>query len=170
MRYNKIEEIIQDLKENKMIMIVDDDESEDMGVLASTASGINEALINEMIEIAHDEIMFAAEPETYIRLNIPAAFERHIITNKVEQVITIDYVNQVKPKSKQLATIVKHLISLDSNGDDFIRPGILTVIRTRLGGVLKRAGHPEAIVDLAKLANSYPAGVFVRLVDKEGIP
>jgi 3,4-dihydroxy 2-butanone 4-phosphate synthase/GTP cyclohydrolase II len=170
MRYNKIEEIIQDLKENKMIMIVDDDESEDMGVLASTASGINEALINEMIEIAHDEIMFAAEPETYIRLNIPAAFERHIITNKVEQVITIDYVNQVKPKSKQLATIVKHLISLDSNGDDFIKPGILTVIRTRLGGVLKRAGHPEAIVDLAKLANSYPAGVFVRLVDKEGIP
>lgn len=170
MRYNKIEEIIQDLKENKMIMIVDDDESEDMGVLASTASGINEALINEMIEIAHDEIMFAAEPETYIRLNIPAAFERHIITNKVEQVITIDYVNQVKSKSKQLATIVKHLISLDSNGDDFIRPGILTVIRTRLGGVLKRAGHPEAIVDLAKLANSYPAGVFVRLVDKEGIP
>lgn len=169
MRYNKIEEIIQDLKENKMIMIVDDDESEDMGVLASTASGINEALINEMIEIAHDEIMFAAEPETYIRLNIPAAFERHIITNKVEQVITIDYVNQVKPKSKQLATIVKHLISLDSNGDDFIKPGILTVIRTRLGGVLKRAGHPEAIVDLAKLANSYPAGVFVRLVDKEGI-
>lgn len=170
MNYNSIDEIIQELKENKIIMIVDDDESDDIGVLATTASNINESLINQMIDLAHDEIMFAAEPECYIRLNIPAAFEHHLITNKEVQVITIDLKNQVLPKAKKITAIIKRLIALDATANEFDRPGLLTVIRSRLGGVLKRAGHPEAIVDLARISGMYPAGVFVRLVDEEGNP
>lgn len=168
MKYNTIEEIIQGLKANEVIMIVDDDNSDDVGVLATTATGINESIINQMIEIAHDEIMFASEPECFTRLNIPAAFERQIITKKEEQVITIDIADKVAPKANHFASMIKHLISLDAKSCDFVRPGALTVIRSRMGGVLKRAGHPEAAVDLAKLAGVYPAGVFVRLVDKDG--
>ncbi|HOI46925.1 MAG TPA: GTP cyclohydrolase II [Bacilli bacterium] len=168
MKYNTIEEIIQGLKANEVIMIVDDDNSDDVGVLATTATGINESIINQMIEIAHDEIMFASEPECFTRLNIPAAFERQIITKKEEQVITIDIADKVAPKANHFASMIKHLISPDAQSCDFVRPGALTVIRSRMGGVLKRAGHPEAAVDLAKLAGVYPAGVFVRLVDKDG--
>lgn len=170
MNYNSIDEIIQELKENKIIMIVDDDESDDVGVLATTASNINESLINQMIDLAHDEIMFAAEPECYIRLNIPAAFEHHLITNKEVQVITIDLKNQVLPKAKKITAIIKRLIAPDATANEFDRPGLLTVIRSRLGGVLKRAGHPEAIVDLARISGMYPAGVFVKLVDEKGNP
>jgi 3,4-dihydroxy 2-butanone 4-phosphate synthase/GTP cyclohydrolase II len=170
MKYNTIEEIMQELKGNKIIMIVDDDDSDDIGVLATTASGINESIINQMIEIAHDEIMFASEPECFTRLNIPAAFERQIITKKEEQVITIDLANQISPKSRHLSMMIDHLISPDAKSYDFLRPGILTVIRSRMGGVLKRAGHPEAIVDLAKITGMYPAGVLVRLIDQDGNP
>lgn len=168
MKHNTIEEIIQDLKANEIIMVVDDDNSDDIGVLATTASGISESIINQMIEIAHDEIMFASEPECFTRLNIPAAFERQIITKKEEQVITIDIADKVAPKAKHFASMIEHLISPDAKSCDFIRPGSLTVIRSRMGGVLKRAGHPEATVDLAKLAGVYPAGVFVRLIDQDG--
>lgn len=168
MKHNTLEEIIQDLKANEIIMVVDDDNSDDIGVLATTASGISESIINQMIEIAHDEIMFASEPECFTRLNIPAAFERQIITKKEEQVITIDIADKVAPKAKHFASMIEHLISPDAKSCDFIRPGSLTVIRSRMGGVLKRAGHPEATVDLAKLAGVYPAGVFVRLIDQDG--
>lgn len=168
MKHNTLEEIIQDLKANEIIMVVDDDNSDDIGVLATTASGISESIINQMIEIAHDEIMFASEPECFTRLNIPAAFERQIITKKEEQVITIDIADKVAPTAKHFASMIEHLISPDAKSCDFIRPGSLTVIRSRMGGVLKRAGHPEATVDLAKLAGVYPAGVFVRLIDQDG--
>ena len=159
MKHNTLEEIIQDLKANEIIMVVDDDNSDDIGVLATTASGISESIINQMIEIAHDEIMFASEPECFTRLNIPAAFERQIITKKEEQVITIDIADKVAPTAKHFASMIEHLISPDAKSCDFIRPGSLTVIRSRMGGVLKRAGHPEATVDLAKLAGVYPAEI-----------
>lgn len=170
MIFSTIEEIIKDLKENKLVMIVDDDDSEDVGVLATVASGISESTINQMINIAHDEILFSSIPECFTRLNIPAAFERQIITKEEEQVTTIDLLNEKSNKQKHLALMINHLISPNAKGEDFIRPGSLTVIRSRIGGVLKRAGHPEAIVDLAKLSGFYPAGVFVRLINKDKVP
>lgn len=170
MKFNTIEEIIKDLKENKIVMIVDDDDSEDVGVLATIASGISEPIINKMIEIAHDEILFASLPKCFTRLHIPAAFERQIITKEEEQVITIDLLNDKSPRTKHLALLINHLISPEAKKEDFVRPGNLTVIRSRIGGVLKRAGHPEAIVDLGKLSGLYPAGVFARLIGKSGNP
>src|SRR5690606_126710 len=111
MKFNTIEEIIQDLKENKVVMIVDDDDSEDVGVLATVASGISESTINRMIDLAHDEILFSSVPECFTRLNIPAAFERQIITKEEEQVITIDLLNEKSHRVKHLALMINHLIS-----------------------------------------------------------
>jgi 3,4-dihydroxy 2-butanone 4-phosphate synthase/GTP cyclohydrolase II len=168
MKYSTVEQIIEEIKHKKIVMLVDDDGSDDIGVLMAAAEGIEESTIEQMIIIAHEEIMFASVPECFTRLNIPAAFERQIITNKEEQVITIDVAGQGSSKSANLTNMIQHLISPDAKSCDFIRPGSLTVIRTRMGGVLKRAGHPEASVDLTKLAKLYPAGVFVRLVDDQG--
>jgi len=170
MKFNLIEEVIEDLKENKLVIIVDDDNSEDEGVLATVASGVTETIINQIIEISHTEIVFASLPKCYTRLNIPAAFERQIITNKEEQVITLDLLNDKSPTAKHLSLLINQLISPKAKEKDFVRPGKLTVIRSRIGGVLKRAGHPEAIVDLAEYARKYPAGIFAKLVDQNGEP
>jgi 3,4-dihydroxy 2-butanone 4-phosphate synthase/GTP cyclohydrolase II len=176
MNFNSIEDVLKDFKQGKMVIVVDDEDRENEGDLVMAASFITPEQINFMAKYGRGLICVPMEEDRLDALNIYPMVSPFAKDNSQDDPYATAWMISVDAKEgvttgisafDRARTIAK-LILPGALPQDFSRPGHVFPLRARSGGVLVRAGHTEASVDLAKLAGLYPAGVICEIMNEDG--
>jgi 3,4-dihydroxy 2-butanone 4-phosphate synthase/GTP cyclohydrolase II len=167
--FNTIEEAIDDFRKGKMIVIVDDEDRENEGDLVIPAEKVTPPIINFMAKHGGGLICLPIVRERLEELDIDRMVVKNTDPNRTAFTVSIDAIECTTGISAQeRAMTVKKVLDPRSKAKDFTRPGHIFPIEYREGGVLVRAGHTEASVDLAKMAGLYPAGVICEIMNEDG--
>ncbi|MFW5982264.1 MAG: bifunctional 3,4-dihydroxy-2-butanone-4-phosphate synthase/GTP cyclohydrolase II [Halanaerobiaceae bacterium] len=166
---NKIEEALEDIKQGKMIIVVDDEDRENEGDLLMAAEKVSQESINFMISKGRGLVCVPLEEERINELNLPPMVEHNTDAHETAFTISVDHKDTTTGISAaERALTVKELVNSRSDAGDFNRPGHIFPLLAKKGGVLRRAGHTEAAVDLARLAGFKPAGVICEIINEDG--
>jgi 3,4-dihydroxy 2-butanone 4-phosphate synthase/GTP cyclohydrolase II len=165
-----IKEAIEDIKAGRFIIIVDDEGRENEGDLAMAAEMVDPDAINFMAKYGRGLICMPIIGERLDELNIPLMVGENTSKHNTAFTISIEAKKKVSTgiSAYDRAATVKAVLDPDTRPEDIARPGHTFPLRAREGGVLVRAGHTEAIVDLARLAGLYPAGVICEVMNEDG--
>ena len=170
MKFNAISEVIKDLKKGRMIIVVDDEDRENEGDLVIAAEFTDHHAINFMISHGRGLVCTPMEASRLDELGLHPMFKNNEDPFKTAWMISIDAKNGVATgiSAHDRAVTVKTLIDPNTKPGDLGRPGHVFPLRAKEGGVLARAGHTEACVDLMKLSGLYPAGVICEIINEDG--
>ncbi len=165
-----ISQAIKELKKGKPIIVVDDPDRENEGDVVIPAEKVTPYWINFMAKYARGLICVALPEERLNKLKIFPMVDQPDLPHEAAFTVSVDAKEGVTTgiSAYDRATTIKKLISPDAKPEDFVRPGHVFPLVYREGGVLVRAGHTEASVDLAKLAGFYPAGVICEIMHEDG--
>ena len=166
-----IEEAIEEFRQGKFLIIVDDAKRENEGDLTIAAEAVTPDTINFMIKHARGLLCMPVAAEYVDRLNIPMMTQsRDKTIHGTAYTMSIDHLkdNTTGISAYDRAATVKAVIDPDSRPEDFAQPGHTFPLKYTEGGVLVRPGHTEASVDLAKLANMKPAAVICEIMNQDG--
>ncbi|MFN2339983.1 MAG: bifunctional 3,4-dihydroxy-2-butanone-4-phosphate synthase/GTP cyclohydrolase II [Halanaerobium sp.] len=164
-----IESAIEDIKAGKMVVVVDDEDRENEGDLLMAAEKVNKEAINFMIKEARGLVCTPLEEEVVEDLDLPMMVEENTETHGTAFTVSVDHKNVTTGISAQeRALTIEKLVDSDSKAEDFMRPGHVFPLIAKKGGVLRRAGHTEAAVDLARLSGLKPAGVICEIIKEDG--
>jgi 3,4-dihydroxy 2-butanone 4-phosphate synthase/GTP cyclohydrolase II len=172
MTLTPIERALADVKAGKMIVVVDDEDRENEGDLVCAAELVTPEIINFMAQHGRGWICLALTPEDCDRLDLPQMVEQNTEAMSTAFTVTIDAhrrfgVSTGISASDRAATI-RVAIDPGTTPADLRRPGHIQPLRAPRGGVLRRVGHTEASVDLARLAGLKPAGVICEILMPDG--
>ncbi|WP_053954820.1 bifunctional 3,4-dihydroxy-2-butanone-4-phosphate synthase/GTP cyclohydrolase II [Inediibacterium massiliense] len=168
-KFNTIEEAIEDIQAGKMIVVIDDEDRENEGDLLMAAELVTPEHINFMATYARGLICMPICKEKLEELDMPQMVSHNTDNHQTAFTVSIDAIDTSTGISAfERAHTIKKVLDPNSNSTDFRRPGHIFPLKAREGGVLKRAGHTEACVDLAKLAGLYPAGVICEIMNEDG--
>lgn len=169
MDFNTIEEAVDDIRKGRMVVVVDDEDRENEGDLIMAAEKANADSINFMASYGRGMICVPLNEERVRELDLPLMVERNNESMKTAFTVTVDHKNSTTGISAfERAFTIKELANSKASLFDFTRPGHVFPLIARDGGVLKRSGHTEAAVDLAKLAGLFPAGVICEIMNDDG--
>uniref|UniRef100_A0A7V4JR75 Riboflavin biosynthesis protein RibBA n=1 Tax=Thermodesulfobacterium geofontis TaxID=1295609 RepID=A0A7V4JR75_9BACT len=170
MPISTIEEALEDIKKGKMIIVVDDEDRENEGDLVLPAEKATPETVNFMAKYGRGLICLAITPEIAERLQLPLQPRRGVDPFGTAFTVSIDAKHGITTgiSAYDRAYTIKLIIDENSKPQDFITPGHVFPIIARKGGVLVRAGHTEAAVDLARLAGFKPAGVICEIMKDDG--
>jgi 3,4-dihydroxy 2-butanone 4-phosphate synthase/GTP cyclohydrolase II len=165
-----ISEAIEDIRAGKFIIIVDDKSRENEGDLAMAAEKITPEAINFMAKHGRGLICLPITGQRLDELGIPLMVTNNTSHYSTAFTVSIEAKNKVTTgiSAFDRAQTIKTVLDPNTKAGDLVQPGHIFPIRAREGGVLVRAGHTEAIVDLARLAGLYPAGVICEIMDEDG--
>lgn len=167
--FNTIDEAIDDLKEGKMIIVVDDEDRENEGDLLMAAEKVTPEAINFMAKYGRGLICVPMLKERLDELNISNMVYKNTDPKNTAFTVSVDSVRSTTGISAfERAETIKHLLEKDAKENDFNRPGHIFPLVAKDGGVLERTGHTEASVDLARLAGFCPAGVICEIMNEDG--
>ncbi len=168
-RLNTIEEIIEDLKAGKPVIIVDDESRENEGDLVVAAEFATRETVNFIIKEARGLLCTPMLERDLLRLGIPQMVEKNTDNHETAFTVSVDHVDTTTGISpEERAVTMQKLIDPNAKPEDFRRPGHVFPLRYKEGGVLVRQGHTEASIDLCKLAGLYPAAVICEITNDEG--
>ena len=170
MGLSSIPEVIEDIKAGKLVIIVDDEDRENEGDLALAAEKVTTEAINFMAKHARGLICMPITGERLDELRIPLMVGENTSKFSTAFTVSIEAKHRVSTgiSAADRAETIKAVINPKTKAEDIARPGHMFPLRAKDGGVLARAGHTEAIVDLAKLAGLYPAGVICEVMNEDG--
>ena len=166
-----VEEAIADLQAGKFIIVVDDERRENEGDLVMPAEKITPEAVNFMVTHARGLLCMPMTQERLSELNIPMVGSEHTDGSlPTAFTMAVDYKvgTTTGISAYDRAATIKALIDPKCLPSDLARPGHLFPLRYNQGGVLSRAGHTEAIVDLCNIGNMYPAGVVCEIIKDDG--
>jgi len=165
-----ISEAIEDIKAGKFIIIVDDENRENEGDIAVAADKVTPEAINFMAIHARGLICLPITGQRLDELRIPMMVQENTSPHKTAFTISIEAKHKISTgiSAFDRAETIKTIINPTTAPDDLVYPGHVFPIRAREGGVLARAGHTEAIVDLARMAGLFPAGVICEIMNEDG--
>lgn len=165
-----IPEALEDIRAGNFVVIIDDENRENEGDLAIAAEKVTPEAINFMAKEARGLICFPITKQRLDELGIPLMVQDNTSKNCTAFTVSIEAKNKITTgiSASDRAQTIKTVLDPNSKPDDLVRPGHVFPIRARDGGVLVRAGHTEAIVDLARLAGLYPAGVICEIMNEDG--
>ncbi|MGL4449979.1 MAG: bifunctional 3,4-dihydroxy-2-butanone-4-phosphate synthase/GTP cyclohydrolase II [Sarcina sp.] len=167
-KFNKIEEAIEDIRNGKIIVVVDDEDRENEGDLVMAAEAVTGEAINFMATYGKGLICIPVEKEIAERLNIGAMVSNNTDNHETAFTVSIDYKDTTTGISTfERALTIKKVLESD-NPMDFRRPGHMFPLVAKDGGVLVRNGHTEAGVDLARLAGFKGASVICEIIKDNG--
>jgi len=168
-KLDSIEDALAALKAGKMIIVVDDEDRENEGDLVALAEKATPEVINFMITYGRGLVCTPITEERAAELQLPPMVEHNTDPHGTAFTISVDHRSTTTGISAyERSQTIQALIDPNSKPDDFRRPGHVFPLIARKGGVLRRAGHTEAAVDLAVLAGSAPAGVICEVVKEDG--
>ncbi len=169
-RFNTIEEAIEDIRQGKMIIMVDDEDRENEGDLVIAAEKVTPEAINFMAKYGRGLICLALTPERCEELQLPLMTPDGNALHGTAFTVSIDAREGITTgiSAADRAHTIKVAIDPNTKPSDLVRPGHVFPLRARRGGVLKRAGHTEGSVDLARLAGLYPAAVICEIMNEDG--
>ena len=165
-----IEQAIEDIRAGKFVIIVDDESRENEGDLAIAAERVTPEAINFMSKHARGLICLPIIGERLDELRIPLMVQENTSRFTTAFTVSVEAKHGVSTgiSAHDRAVTIKAVLDPTSKPEDFVRPGHIFPLRSRKGGVLVRAGHTEAIVDLARTADLYPAGVICEIMNEDG--
>lgn len=168
-KFNTIEEAIEDIRQGKMIIVVDDEDRENEGDLVMAAEKVTPEAINFMAIYGRGLICVPITKKRAEELELPLMVNHNTDNMYTAFTVSVDYVgNSTGISAYDRADTVKALVNPATKPQDLRRPGHIFPLIAREGGVLRRAGHTEAAVDLARLAGLYPAGVICEIMKDDG--
>jgi len=170
MGLSSIAEAIEDIKAGKFIIIVDNEDRENEGDLALAAGKVTSEAINFMAKYARGLICLPIIGKRLNELGIPLMVGENTSKFSTAFAVSVDVKHRASTgiSAADRAETIKAIVDPATRADDLARPGHIFPLQAREGGVLVRAGHTEAIVDLAKLAGFYPAGVICEIMNEDG--
>ncbi|MBE0415606.1 MAG: bifunctional 3,4-dihydroxy-2-butanone-4-phosphate synthase/GTP cyclohydrolase II [Dehalococcoidia bacterium] len=165
-----IPEAIEDIRAGKFVIIVDDESRENEGDLAMAAQKVTPEAINFMAKHARGLICLPIIGERLDELRIPMMVGENTSRHETAFTVSIEAKHRVTTgiSAYDRAATIKAVLDPTTKPEDLARPGHTFPLKAREGGVLVRAGHTEAIVDLARLAGLYPAGVICEIMVEDG--
>ncbi len=165
-----ITEAIEDIKAGRVVIIIDDESRENEGDLAMAAEKVTPEAINFMAKHGRGLICLPIIGQRLDELRIPLMVQHNTSRYSTAFTVSIEAKDKVSTgiSAFDRAQTIKAVLDPDTKPEDLVQPGHVFPIRAREGGVLVRAGHTEAIVDLAKLAGCYPAGVICEIMVEDG--
>jgi len=165
-----VEEAIREIAEGKFVIVVDDEDRENEGDLLVAAEKVTPEHINFMAKHGRGLICVALPKERLEELRIPPMVSEPTDRHETAFHVSVDYKHGTTTgiSAFDRAKTVRALVDPNAKPSDFSMPGHIFPLRAREGGVLVRAGHTEAAVDLARLAGLYPAGVICEIMNDDG--
>ncbi|OAY35779.1 bifunctional riboflavin biosynthesis protein RIBA 1, chloroplastic isoform X1 [Manihot esculenta] len=171
-RFASIPEAIEDIRQGKLVIVVDDEDRENEGDLIMAASKATPEAMAFIVKHGTGIVCVSMKAEDLERLELPLMVTQKENEEKLCTAFTVSvdakHGTTTGVSAHDRATTVLALASRDSKPEDFNRPGHIFPLKYREGGVLKRAGHTEASVDLAMLAGLEPVAVLCEIVDDDG--
>lgn len=168
---NTIPEAIEDIRNGKIIIVVDDEDRENEGDFICAAEKITPELVNFMAKHGRGLICTPIEAGRARALDLDLMVKANTARHHTAFTISIDLLGHgctTGISAYDRATGIKALVDPEIRAEDFARPGHIFPLIAMDGGVLRRTGHTEASVDLARLAGCYPAGVLVEILNEDG--
>ena len=170
-KLNTIEEAIADIKAGKVIIVVDDEDRENEGDFICAAEIVTSEIINFMATHGRGLICTPIEEKRAEELDLNMMVSSNTALHETAFTVSIDLIGQgctTGISAYDRSTGIRALVGKNTKANDFARPGHIFPLRAKPGGVLRRVGHTEAAVDLARLAGFYPAGVLVEILNEDG--
>ncbi|HRO07323.1 MAG TPA: 3,4-dihydroxy-2-butanone-4-phosphate synthase [Saprospiraceae bacterium] len=168
---NTIQEALEDIRNGKLVIVVDDEDRENEGDFICAAEKITPELINFMATYGRGLICTPILAERAKELDLDLMVKSNTAMHNTAFTVSIDLIGQgctTGISAYDRATGIKAIVNPATHADDFARPGHIFPLIAKDGGVLRRTGHTEAAVDLARLAGCYPAGVLVEILNEDG--
>jgi 3,4-dihydroxy 2-butanone 4-phosphate synthase/GTP cyclohydrolase II len=168
--FAKIKKAIEDIRQGRMVIVVDDEDRENEGDLTIAAEKITKEAINFMAKNGRGLICLPMTRERLEALQVPLMVDENSSTFNTAFCVSIEAIKGVSTgiSAADRAATVRVAIDPDTQPEDLGRPGHMFPLRAEDGGVLRRAGQTEAAVDLARMAGLYPAGVICEIMNEDG--
>jgi 3,4-dihydroxy 2-butanone 4-phosphate synthase/GTP cyclohydrolase II len=165
-----IEELLAELRAGRMVVVMDDEDRENEGDLIMAAERATPQAVAFMIRHTSGIICVSMEEQRLARLELPQMVPLNRESQRTAFTVSVDLVRGTTTgvSSADRAATIRALASPDAAPGDFARPGHIFPLRARGGGVLVRAGHTEAAVDLCRLAGCAPVGVLCEIMNDDG--
>jgi len=167
---SRVEDAIADIRQGKCVIIVDDENRENEGDIACAADLVTPEIVNFMAKEGRGLICMPIVGERLDQLAIPLMVQENTSKNCTAFTVSIEAKAGVSTgiSARDRALTIKTVLDPTTTPTELARPGHVFPIRAREGGVLARAGHTEAIVDMARMAGLYPAGVICEIMNEDG--
>jgi 3,4-dihydroxy 2-butanone 4-phosphate synthase/GTP cyclohydrolase II len=166
-----IESAIEDLKKGKLLIVVDDEDRENEGDFLTAARNVTPDIINFMSKHGRGLICAPITEQRCDELKLNLMVENNTVLHQTPFTVSVDLIGHgctTGISSHDRSKTIQALIDPNTKPEDLGRPGHIFPLRARSEGVLRRAGHTEATVDLARLAGFEPAGVLVEIMNDDG--
>lgn len=170
MPLNSINDIIADIRQGKMVIIMDDEDRENEGDIIMAASKVRPEDINFMARYGRGLICLTLSRERCEQLHLPLMVRANHSANGTNFTVSIEAAQGVTTgiSAADRATTIKAAVAPDAKASDIVQPGHIFPLMAQPGGVLRRAGHTEAGCDLARLAGLDPSAVIVEILNEDG--
>jgi 3,4-dihydroxy 2-butanone 4-phosphate synthase/GTP cyclohydrolase II len=168
--FDPIEDAIAAVRDGGLVIVVDDEDRENEGDFIGAAEAMTPELVNFMTKQGRGLLCTSITPERAEALDLDLMVESNSALYSTPFTVSVDYKEGTSTgiSAADRATTIRALADPEASPYDFARPGHVFPLRARSGGVLRRAGHTEAAVDLARLAGYEPAGALVEIMDEDG--
>ncbi len=167
--FHTIEEAIYDLMQGKVVIVCDDEDRENEGDFIALADKVTPETINFMITKGRGLVCTPITEERANELKLSPMVDHNTDSHGTAFTVSVDHKSTTTGISAaERASTIQYLINTDAKPSDFNRPGHIFPLIAKDGGVLRRAGHTEAAVDLARLSGSAPAGVICEIMKEDG--
>ncbi len=168
---NSIEEAIQDIKNGKLVIVVDDKDRENEGDFLTAASNVTPEMINFMAKEGRGLICVPLTEERCIELGLEMMVGNNTATHETAFTVSVDLLGHgctTGISAQDRSKTVQALINPETKPEELGKPGHIFPLKAKAEGVLRRAGHTEAAIDLARLAGFEPAGCIVEILNDDG--
>ncbi len=168
--FASIEEAIEDIRQGKLIVVVDDEDRENEGDLIAAAEKVTPEMVNFIVKHGRGLLCAPITKQRAEELNLPPMVERNTEKHETAFTVSVDYKHGTTTgiSAFDRAKTILSLVDSSIQPDDLARPGHIFPLVAKKGGALRRAGHTEAAVDLARLAGLCPAGLLCEIMDADG--
>ncbi|RDY29417.1 bifunctional 3,4-dihydroxy-2-butanone-4-phosphate synthase/GTP cyclohydrolase II [Romboutsia weinsteinii] len=168
-KFNSIEDAINDIRDGKIVVVVDDPDRENEGDLLMAAEKITPEAINFMAKYGRGLVCMPMEEERLKKLDIYPMVQNNTDNHQTAFTVSIDYINtDTGISAYERALTIEKVLDDNVGKEDFRKPGHIFPLIAKEGGVLKRNGHTEAAVDLSRLAGLKPGGVICEIISDDG--
>jgi len=169
-KFNTIEEAIEDYRDGKILIVVDDEDRENEGDFIMAATKVAPEKINFMAKHGRGLICVPMTQQRLEELELHPMVQQTTALHGTKFMVSVDAIKNTTTgiSAHDRAETIRALIDAYTKPQDLARPGHIFPIKAEKGGVLSRAGHTEAAVDLARLSGLYPAGVLCEIMDDDG--
>ncbi|QFT89467.1 Riboflavin biosynthesis protein RibBA [Bacillus sp. THAF10] len=167
--FNTIEEALSELRQGNVIIVCDDEDRENEGDFVALAEKATPEVVNFMATHGRGLICVPVQEETADRLELVPMVNHNTDSHGTAFTVSIDHISTTTGISAfERSKTILELLSSTAKAGDFKRPGHIFPLVAKKGGVLRRAGHTEAAVDLAQMSGSFPAGVICEIMNEDG--